>query len=171
MHHLTFYFALERDFDVIDFADEDKKLIFDYAKFQYESGNYKDCEAILMRFIKISKGPLYLNWLWGLLNCFILNSKFENVENIIIEISEAIFNNKSIDVDKHEARSMLLSTALFVCGHMGSSASFMFKLLSRYCEQWSNSSVFLLRYFIAFAIIGNETETISSQILPLICQR
>lgn len=151
-----------------DISDKEKQAAFDYSKYLYEAGQYKQSEDLLTKYIKIWKSNTFLSSYWGLLNCQILTGAHERALETLKELREIINKEKLSDQDRIAARNMLLNTSLFVFHVEENPGEFLLDLFGQNESVLASGSVHLLRYYIVAALLTGNLDILNGSIIQLI---
>ena len=151
-----------------DISDKEKQAAFDYSKYLYEAGQYKQSEELLSKYIKIWKSNTFLSSYWGLLNCQILTGSHERALETFKELREIVHKEKLSDIDRIAARNMLLNTSLFVFHVEENPGEFLLDLFRQNESVLASGSIHLLRYYIVAALLTGNLDMLNGSIMQLI---
>jgi hypothetical protein len=151
-----------------DISDEGKQSTFEYAKAIYESGDYKQSEEILSKYIRVCKSKHFLSSYWGLLNIYILSENYPKAFDIFEHLKDLIAKEKTQDSEKVAARNMLLNTSMFLFNHDKNPVEFLMQNFKNNELILASGSIHLLRYYIASALMTGKFDVLNGSIMQLI---
>jgi hypothetical protein len=149
-----------------DISDEEKQAVFEYARYLYDTGDYKAAEESLSSYVRSCKSNHFLSCYWGLLDIYILTQNKKKSQDTYKELSSFITKEKTQEAEKIAAKNMLLNTSLFLFDK--SSPKFVLNSFRDNEHVLGSGSIHLLRYYIVVALLSHNFDVLSGSILPLI---
>ena len=146
--------------------DEDKDIIFEYAQFLYDKGDYDESEKVYTTYLKQCKSNHYVSIYWKLLSIYILTNNEKKTE-IFKELDSLLSKEKMYDNDRLTQRNILVNTGMFLFKE-NQSIEFLNELMSKNQNVLASGSIHLLRYYVVVALLTSDFDVLNGSILPLI---
>jgi tetratricopeptide (TPR) repeat protein len=151
-----------------ELTEKDIQAAFDYAKCQYELGNYKESEEMLTQYLKVSRSSNFLAANWGLLNSQIMSGKLGEALETFSKLKDLINKEKITDQDKLLSKNMLVNTSFFLFHHAVNPAEFLIDVLKQHESILASASIHLLRYYIVACLMSKNFDALNGSIMSMI---
>ena len=134
--------------------------LYDYAKFQYECGNYGAASDLLAHFAALSmEGGKVLASLWGRLACLILTQAWDGAADALARVRDAVdADARAPALAQLQRRAWVAHWALFVHFNVDGGAAGLLDLMltDRYLHAIQAVAPHLLRYAAAAAVVSRR---------------
>ena len=134
--------------------------LYDYAKFQYECGNYGAAADLLAHYAALSmEGSKVLASLWGRLACLILTQAWDGAADALARVRDAVdADARAPALAQLQRRAWVAHWALFVHFNVDGGAAGLLDLMltDRYLHAIQAVAPHLLRYAAAAAVVSRR---------------